>query len=224
MVDDGDSVNHNRILLLLGGTWHNFDAFETFIRSLLEPAGYKIQSTRDLHALQNLDGQFDLVVMFTCLSQTLEDKSPATVLFLDEHAEPLTKWISAGGRLLMVHSATVSCQTSPKLRRLTGGVFVNHPPAFNFMVYPMFTAHPITAGVDAFSLHDEFYIEQIEPDSAIHMVGFDRGVAYPMLWTRSEQAGRVAHIAMGHDERVWNLKPYQQLIQQAVGWLGTRQQ
>jgi type 1 glutamine amidotransferase len=40
-----------------------------------------------------------------------------------------------------------------------------------------------------------------------------------MVWSRSEGQGRVVHIAMGHDEKVWNLKPYQRLMLQAVACL-----
>jgi type 1 glutamine amidotransferase len=47
------------------------------------------------------------------------------------------------------------------------------------------------------------------------------GVAYPMVWSRTEGNGRVAHIAMGHDVKVWNLQPYQRLMLQAIDWLTT---
>jgi uncharacterized protein len=159
--------------------------------------------------------------MYTCLSENKEDGTPATTLFQDLHAEPLARFLAAGGSLLSLHSATVACQTSPLLQKLSGGVFVGHPPAFAFTVYPTYNQHPITQGVTAFSVFDEFYVQRIEPDVTVHMIALDRGVAYPMLWTRSEGKGRVAHIAIGHDARVWNLPPYQQLIRQAVDWLTT---
>jgi type 1 glutamine amidotransferase len=100
-----------------------------------------------------------------------------------------------------------------------GGVFVDHPPQFAFTVYPLYRLHPITAGIAAFTVHDEFYVQEHEPDVDLHMVALDRGVAYPMVWTRSEGQGRVAHIAMGHDGKVWSLAPYHQLMLQTVDWL-----
>ena len=87
-------------------------------------------------------------------------------------------------------------------------------------MYPLYGEHPITDRIKAFTVHDEFYMELHESDVRVHMVGLDRGVAYPMLWTRTEGAGHVAHVAMGHDAKVWNLEPYRRLMLQTVDWLG----
>jgi type 1 glutamine amidotransferase len=83
----------------------------------------------------------------------------------------------------------------------------------------MYRDHPITDGVEAFTVHDEFYVEMHEPSVDVHMIAIDRGVAYPMVWTKEEGEGRVAHVGIGHDERVWCLRPYQRLMLQAVAWL-----
>ena len=60
------------------------------------------------------------------------------------------------------------------------------------------------------------------PDVDVHMVAFDRGVAYPMAWSKTVGRGRVAHIAPGHSLEVWDLAPYQQLVLQAIEWLTER--
>ena len=206
-----------RTLILLGGTWHNFDGFAEFARTQLESLGCRIECTRDLDRLNALTG-FDLVVKYTCFSATLEDGKPAPVRFTDVHAEPLAQWVAAGGALLGVHSATVAAQSSPRLRRLFGGSFVNHPPAFDVTVHPMAAKHPVTADVGVFSGRDEFYIHEMEPDVAVHMVALDRGVAHPMVWTRNEGRGRVAYLAPGHDGQVWNLPAYRRLFTQAAQW------
>ena len=210
-------MQSKKALLVLGGTWHKFEPFAQACAEMLP--GLSIETTYDLRKLCELGARHDLVIMYTCLSATREDGSPAAVLCGDEHAAPLAEWVSRGGALLMVHSATVACQSSPVLRKLAGGVFVGHPPAFTFTVYPMAHAHPITSGVGAFSVQDEFYVQEVEDDIAVHMIALDRGVAHPMVWTRHEQRGRVANIAMGHDERVWALPPYRQLMKQAAEWV-----
>ena len=35
----------------------------------------------------------------------------------------------------------------------------------------------------------------------------------------TDMEGRVAHVGMGHDEKVWCLRPYQRLMLQAIAWL-----
>jgi type 1 glutamine amidotransferase len=210
-------VKEIRTLILLGGTWHNFDAFAEYARTQLDPLGCRIECTRDLQRLETLTG-LDLVIKYTCFSASLEDGKPAPVRFTDAHAEALAQWVAAGGALLGVHSATVAAQSSPRLRKLLGASFVNHPPAFDVTVHPMAANHPVTAGVGVFSGRDEFYIHEMEPDVHVHMGALDRGVAHPMVWTRIEGRGRVAYVAPGHDGHVWSLAPYRRLFAQAAQW------
>jgi type 1 glutamine amidotransferase len=137
----------------------------------------------------------------------------------NEQVRGLTDWVRNGGGLLTVHCATVVGESDPELRRLFGGEFRSHPAPFTFTVHPVATAHPITSGVAAFDVYDEFYIEECEPSVAIHMFAVYNGASYPMVWSKLEGAGRVAHIALGHFPEVWKLAPYQRLLTQAADWL-----
>lgn len=210
-----------RILLILGGMYHDFEGFAAAMRLLLEGAGHALDPTYDLDALTQLDrSDYDLVMSYTSLSPHREgqdDKTPETLS--GDQVRGLTHWVQSGGALLAMHGATVSGTNNPDMRTLLGGVFITHPPQFSFMVYPLHRRHPITEGVEAFAVKDEFYIEDYDESIDVHMVANDRGEAYPMVWTRNEGQGRVAHIAMGHGPAVWRLPPYQQLILQAVTWL-----
>jgi type 1 glutamine amidotransferase len=135
----------------------------------------------------------------------------------DDHARPLAAWVSNGGALLGLHGATVSGQTSAEFRRLIGGVFVEHPEPFEFIVQPVRVS--AFEGLETFSVHDEFYIEQCEDDVVVRMVGIHENMDYPLVWTREEGRGRVAHIAMGHDEKVWSLPAYRRLLKATLAWL-----
>jgi type 1 glutamine amidotransferase len=210
-----------RILILLGGQWHDFDGFAGAMESLLEPHGLQVEATYDLDCLLRLEeNRYDVVLSYTCLSPRREGNNPTGPEKLtDAQVNGLVSWVRNGGALLAAHAATVIGESDPALGGLMGGVFVSHPPQFAFTVYPMFGEHPITAGIEAFTVHDEFYVETHTPAVQVHMVAFDRGVAYPMVWSKSEGGGRVAHIAPGHSREVWDLKPYQQLLLQAIEWL-----
>lgn len=213
-------MNGQRILLVLGGTWHDFDGFARTVIPVLAKAGRAIDTTYSLDSLRDLDdGKYDVAVLYTCLTADREDGTPAASLLTDDHAAPLAKWVAAGGSLLAVHAATVSSQSSPLFQRLVGGIFISHPPASRFTVHPVSNDHPITNGLEAFEVHDEFYIERCQPDLTVQMVAIDQGIAHPLVWSRAEGKGRVAHVAMGHDEQVWNLPQYQQLLVRVIGWL-----
>ena len=212
-------MGNSRILTLLGGTHHNFERFISAMRPVLETAGYSVEATYDLDALTRLDDAgYDVVLLYTCLGVAEGDQSEPE-RHTGAQVDALTTWVRGGGALLAINSATTSAQSSPDMRKLLGGVFVEHPPQFSFTVYPVYRAHPITVDIPAFTVHDEFYMQRHEPDVEVHMVALDRGIAYPMVWTKAEGKGRVAHIAMGHDEKVWRLEPYQRLMLQTIAWL-----
>jgi hypothetical protein len=207
------------VLLILGGIYHNFDGFAESMETTLGEAGHRLNATYDRDVLTSLDDRpYDLVMLDTCLRGKTEAGEPGPD-YTDDQVEALDRWVAGGGSLLGIHAATVSGQTHAKLDVLLGGTFIEHPPQFTFPVYPLFREHPITADIDAFTVHDEFYIQRTRGDIAVHMVAVDRGNAHPMVWTRSHGEGRVAYIGMGHDEAVWELTPYQQLIRQAIDWL-----
>jgi hypothetical protein len=206
--------------MVLGGTWHDFDGFAAAMTPILEKAGHAVDATYDLDALTRIaEGHYNLVLLNTCVGEQREDIGPTAPGFTDAQAERLASWVQGGGGLLAVHAATVASQSSPALRTLLGGVFVTHPPQFSFTVYPLYEEHPITAGIKAFAVHDEFYVQDYDPSVEIHMVALDRGVAHPMVWSKREGKGRVAYVAMGHDLGVWSLEPYQRLTLQAIDWL-----
>ena len=213
--------NEKKVLILLGGLWHDFDGFANAMQVLLTPHGFQVEATYDLDRLLQLEEyQYDIVISYTCFSAHREgynDTSP--VKLTNAQIDGLTNWVRNGGALLAVHSATVMGESDATLGDLLGGVFVSHPPPFTFTVYPIYGEHLLTMGLDAFTIHDEFYTETHASDVQVHMVAFDRGVAYPMAWSKTEGNGRVAHIAPGHFRAVWELKPYQQLLLQSLTWL-----
>jgi type 1 glutamine amidotransferase len=180
------TLSGKRVLILLGGQWHDFDGFANAIAPLLEVQGMQVEATYDLDKLSHLmENQYDVVLSYTCFTADEGgSKEPCPDRLTKSQLDGLVNWVR--GALLAVHAATVIGASDPALGKLIGGVFVSHPPAFAFTVYPMFGEHPITAGIEAFTVHDEFYVERQTADVQVHMVAFDRGVAYPMVWSKTE--------------------------------------
>jgi len=210
-----------KLLFILGGIWHDFEGFRGVFQPFFEKEGWQVEATYDLNRLLRLkeDG-ITTVVSYTCLGphrEGYDDTGPERME--DEQVKALSSWVKDGGGLLAVHAATVLADSSPELGQLMGGVFVSHPPAFHFTVYPLAKPHPMIQDVGAFSVLDEFYIQELVSPVELHMVAIDRGVAHPMVWSKTEGKGRVAHIAMGHSAEVWLTPAYQRLMLQAVSWL-----
>jgi type 1 glutamine amidotransferase len=214
-------LNGKSILILLGGMWHDFDGFASAMKPVFEAEGCRAEATYDLDALTRLDQMnCDLVLSYTCLfkhRQGYDDGGPEKLT--DEEVHGLRRWVRNGGALLAVHASTCIGDSSPELGFLLGGVFVSHPERFTFTVYPLSGEHFITADIQAFEIHDEFYIQKYHPAVEIHMAALYQNVAYPMVWSRHEGKGRVAHVAPGHFPEVWNHAAYQRLMLQTAGWL-----
>jgi type 1 glutamine amidotransferase len=208
-------------LLLLGGSWHDFEGFASALRPLLGDHGWHLEASYDLDRLLHLEQeQPRLVVTYTCFSTPGETPSPAGPdRMTDAQVAALTQWVRHGGGLLAAHASTVLGRSSALLGDLLGGVFVEHPPLASFAVYPVYGHHPIIAGIGAFTVHDELYMAKCAPDVRVQMVALKAGVVYPQVWSRSDGQGRVAHVALGHSRDVWALEPYRKLMVQAADWL-----
>lgn len=186
---------------------------------LLQAEGYEIQGTRDFNSLLSLsNSDTDIVMLYTCLNGTEDDDLDGKD-FTPAQTLALTDWVKAGGGLLAMHASTVSGIGNNEKARLLGGVFVSHPPdMFSFPVTPVDRDHPITNGIEAFDVFDEFYIEHHDASVRVHMTAEFDGELYPMVWSRLEGLGRVVHIAPGHDQRTWNLPAYRNLVLQSMDW------
>ncbi len=48
--------------------------------------------------------------------------------------------------------------------------------------------------------------------------GLYKGKCHPVVWSKNEGNGKVVHITLGHEKKVWQLPNYQQLVLQSVNW------
>ncbi len=209
------------ILLVLGGQWHDFDGFATAMQPILVENGHRLDVTYDFDTLSHInETTYDLLISYTCLTEAPEGRTTESpTRFSDSQIKALMQWVQNGGGLLAVHSATVAGSSSPGLEELLGGAFVSHPEQLIYSVVPLSAPHPITSGIEAFEVCDELYIERYDSSDMIHMVAIYEDIAYPLVWSRLEGQGRVAHIAPGHSSQTWENNTYQRLMLQAIRWL-----
>ena len=212
-----------KILLMLGGVHHDFAGFAAAFEEIVGGDDVTITASYDGDALLSLaDSGVDVVAIYTCLGGAQKDGVVAED-FTPEQTAALVRWVEAGGKLLALHAATVLRESNLAMRSLIGGRFLSHPPRFDFTVSPLARQHPITAGVGAFGVHDEFYMQDVDKDIAIHMTAEDRGVVHPMVWTKPAVAGRVVYIAPGHTASTWANESFRRLLRQSVAWLTKEQ-
>lgn len=210
-----------RALLLLGGSWHDFDGFAKWFSDLLNPRGWEVETTFDLNRLLQLEQEdYDLVASYTCFSDNPDPENQQGSGKMElEQVVALTNWVRKGGTFYAVHGASVLGETNPIYADLVGGKFIKHPPAFEFKVYPMFDSHEITEGIGPFTVHEELYLTQYDGENDILLVSLLDDIVHPLVWCRYEGLGRVVYNSLGHVPETWRLPEYEKLTLQSIDWL-----
>jgi hypothetical protein len=173
-----------------------------------------------------------LRIRFTEDARALEDLAPyRAVVFLHTSGElPLSaaaragliRFVRGGGGFVGTHSATDTLYSFPGYGRLVGTSFREHPNLQGTM--RVARAHPLTRGLPRrLGVRDEIYEFRGDPRAAgarvlvtVDPVGPTGPL--PSAWCRTEGAGRVAYIALGHRPEVVRSGWYRRQLANAIGW------
>ncbi len=139
---------------------------------------------------------------------------------ISDHAlSSLDKFVSQGGGLLAVHSASASFKQKPGYFDIIGGRFVAHGKQEKFLIYPDDKDSSVYSGINSFTLFDELYIHEYQEDVKIHFYADNHGAPEPAVWTRTHNKGRVAYSAPGHCSHVMKVPEIEAIIQKSIGWV-----
>jgi type 1 glutamine amidotransferase len=136
----------------------------------------------------------------------------------------LEKFVEDGGGLVALHHA--SANNSKAWIRLIGGKFAGHIPGTHKLnVVIVDPKHPVTAGVEPFSIIDEEYKHNLADVQRTVLGRFrerpeksDPKANMDIIWTREIGKGRVVYNALGHGKEAWENPAWQKLTVQAILW------
>ena len=85
-------------------------------------------------------------------------------------------------------------------------------------------AHPVTAGVDDFTLIDETYVldEPDEPGNGILIKTDNETSVKSIAWVRQYKGSRVFCLALGHDNRAFANPSFRKVLHNAIRWTANR--
>lgn len=138
----------------------------------------------------------------------------------------LEKFVEDGGGIVGIHGASLSFPGSQVWTRLLGARFAGHiPKTHKLNIVIADTGHPITAGLEPFTIIDEEYKHRFA-DVKRHVLarfrerpeGSDQSANMDIVWTREVGKGRVFYCALGHDKDAWQNPHWQKLIVQGILW------
>ena len=104
--------------------------------------------------------------------------------------------------------------------KLVGGRYIGHGPLERFRVEVVDRQHPVTQGVEDFSVADEQHTPPYD-ESKVHLLlrnRSDDGQTAAAGWAYEPGQGRLCHLANGHTREALEHPMYQRLLQNATRW------
>jgi type 1 glutamine amidotransferase len=170
-------------LVFAGGRIHDWKGCsEAIIDALSQRDEFEITKVEeDLDALiaPKLDS-YDLIVFYYTVGE-----------ISDAQKSGLLNHIASGKGYVGVHSAADSFRGCPEYRAMVGGHFVTHPRYREYQVNIADSEHPLTEGLVEFMVTDEQYILDYDPRVNVLASALWKGLALPVVWTKSWGEGRV---------------------------------
>lgn len=228
-----DDTKPVRILFVLGSPpFHDIRTLPPILEKVLDQVGgfqvTRLEPPKDKkpddpeHMLKLADvkrSDYDVLVFYTSRYELNELQERALENFLQE-----------GGGIVGIHGASFSFPKSKVWMQLIGAQFTGHIPKthpLNIVIAD--PKHPITAGVEPFTIIDEEYKHKFA-DVDRHVLGrfrerppsSDQKANMDIIWTREVGKGRVFYCALGHDKDAWENPSWQKLIVQGILWAAGR--
>ncbi|HRQ89190.1 MAG TPA: ThuA domain-containing protein [Bacteroidia bacterium] len=140
------------------------------------------------------------------------------------HWTNLKAFIEGGRGFVPVHCASWCFQNIPEFDQVVGGRFAHHKTAI-FRPKTIAPDHEAIRDLPGFEAWDETYVHknhnpQDRTVLQVREVAPDDNISEPEPWTwvRTQGKGRVFYTASGHDERVWSLPEFHELLKRGILW------
>jgi type 1 glutamine amidotransferase len=170
---------------------------------------YQYKRVRSMEALVDMD----LVPFRALVLYFHHDKISERAL------DALDGFVSGGGGVLAIHSVTASFKDADRFTDLLGGKFVRHGPVEPFEVRPTSPESGIFRGISSFTVLDELYIHDLQPDIETHFATIFEGRPVPIVWTRIHGQGRICYACPGHRSASLRVPEYQQVLNRGLNWV-----
>jgi type 1 glutamine amidotransferase len=198
-----------KVLVISKGIVHpTIIARRRFMTVLKGIGGLSIDVRSGIESLRRIDGGgYSGVVLFFHRQKI----SPRAL-------HELATFVSGGGGLLAVHSASASFKTTPGYFDILGGRFVTHGKVGEFTISPREKRDAIFGTIEDFTVRDELYIHEYRDDITVHFETKTESGMEPVVWTRKHKKGRVCYLSLGHVARVMNVHAVREIIERGLLW------
>lgn len=220
-----------RILVITDDLWHPAEIIEKGFSLLNEPS-YRFEFIKDAKDILTPQNIYNYDVIINCKSDCITAANTAP--WFEEGVSELLpndfkQYVQNGGGFIAIHSANAfSEKLVPDMKAyqkpmgdyidFVGNRFIDHPPRCDIKVHITDMEHPVTRGVEDFTIHDEHYqIEVVANDAHLLFNTVSQsGGTQTGGYVREIGKGRLCVLTPGHILSVWENKSYRQLILNAI--------
>ncbi|MDF2921414.1 MAG: glycosyl hydrolase [Paenibacillaceae bacterium] len=193
-----------------GAPYHPLNAVQEQLLHILRGHA-EVNATVELAALERESLQpYDLCIAYTDIW-----KKPVR----PEESAGLLQFVAGGGGLLVIHNG-MSLQARPELCQLIGAKFTGHPPYTTLPFQLTGIEHPLSAGLESFTMDEEPYRFELDPLAEVEVLltYHHEGQDWPAAWTRQYGLGRVAFLMPGHHLPSFQIAGYAPWIVNSAKW------
>jgi type 1 glutamine amidotransferase len=220
------NMNTIRTLILSGGVAHDYGATTPMLASILREDGVIIETTDRLSdlaapALHTFDA---LALNCVRWSKEWAPGPDGPYRFDEAQRRNILDFLARGKGLVALHAASICFDDWPEYRNILGGCWewnvAGHAPYQpGWAMHIVDPTHPITGGLEDFTLHDELYhsLTITRPVHPLLTTLWD-GRLQPMAWVCSYHGARVHYNALGHGTETFSSEPFRKMLKQGVRW------
>lgn len=223
LTQEPDNAPKLQVLLVTGG--HGFER-EPFLAMFDSFEGVEWREAQhptanDLYTPE-ASTTYDVLVLYD-MNQEITDEQKAEFLSMLEQ----------GKGLVILHHALANYQGWEEYERLRGGTYLLAPgerggvqragstfrEGVDISVRVLLSNHPVTEGLEDFTIHDEVYGLTYVEESAKPLLATDHPESGATIaWTSDYGNSRIVTIQLGHDHFAYEDPNYRKLISQAIQW------
>ena len=210
------------VLVLCDDIWHPAEVIEKGLADLQDKVAH-FDFVRDAKDILTPELIASYPLIMNCKSNNLTAGNEA-----DWFEQGVTEvgpaefeaYIRAGGGLLSVHAGnTYHEDNCMEYAKLIGNAFVTHPPRCEVEI-SVTADHPVTAGVEDFTLRDEHYEIRMLAEDAQEILESRSlsGGRQTAGYVRTLGKGRICVLTPGHILAVWQHPMFRKLLINAMDW------
>ena len=195
-----------KVLLVTDGIFHPpYFGRVALEKSLAELDGFEFQHVRSMEKLPANLKDFSALVIYIHHKRI----SQSALTSLDA-------FVSDGGGILAIHSATASFKEANRFFEILGGRFIGHGAVEEIKVKKV---KDEIFDVGDFVIKDELYIHELQPGIDVHFTAKHEGKDIPVVWTYRYGKGKVCYAVPGHTTASMKHPSVQGILQRGLRWV-----